>query len=221
MDEATKKKLKEAGLEGVVTAFETQQAELTAAQTKIKESETLIAQKDAIIAQKTEDIVGARRETQKLKELSAEESAKMSEKEIELHNATLALQKRQEEFENMQRQNLQKEVDARKERVIARIAGKDPELKKKVEENYKKIVDHDKAQTDEEIEAVAVQGFNMLGIPRSNPITDVVGGGGDGTPGGAEGNGFSDSGAGKDLATAMGLQQTQPQQTPPPQQPAA
>lgn len=165
-----------------------------------------IEKKDALIEQKTRDIVGARKEYKKLSDMTEEEKKGMSAKEMEL-------QKRQEEheaevaqFKKDQSERDQKEIEARRERAITKIAGKDPELQGKVKGAFSKIVDHDKAQTDEEIEAIATSAFNMLGIPKSDPVRDVMNGGGGGAPdGNGGGSNFADQKAGKDLSAAMGL----------------
>lgn len=210
MDEATKAKLKAAGLEGVITAFETMDGTLTKTKKDLETAQAAITEKDAIIEQKTKDIVGIRHENTKLKELTKEEKEKMSQKEIELHDATLALQLKQENFEKTQAESLKREVDARRNRAIDKIVGtKDPELRKKVEDAFGKIKDSDKAQTDEEIAVYAGQAFNMLGVPKPDPVREVINGG-SGAPAGSEGNGFAEKPEAVALAGLMGLPTQEP-----------
>lgn len=169
-------------------------------------TDKLIADKDLLIKQKTEDVVGARSQYKKLSEMTEAEKAEMSAKEIELQTRQEEFDARQKKFEDDQKAFTQKEVDARRERAISKIAGSDVELRAKVGEAFKKIIDHDKAQTDEEIAAVATSAFNMLGVPKPDPVRSAMGGEG-GAAAGGEGGGenFADQKAGKDLAAAMNL----------------
>ena len=172
--------------------------------------EATIAEKDSIITQKTNDVVGARKEYKKLSDMTEAEKAAMSEKEIELQKRQEELDARQEGIEKTQKETLQKEVDARKERAISRLAGKDPELAKKIKDSYAKIVDHDKAQTDEEVAAIATSAFNMLGIPKPDGVREAINAGG-GEAGGAGGDqNFADTSEGKSLGNALNLKSTEP-----------
>lgn len=210
MDEATKAKLRAAGLEGIITAFEKLSTDLatekTARTAEKTDFEKKIAEKDTLIDQKNKDLVGARKETQSLKALTEEEKTKMSEREIAHHNALLQLQNEKDLLAKEISDRDVKEVTARRGRALDKIVGnKDAELRKKVEDNFGKIVGSDKAQTDEEIAAIVGQAFNMLGIPKPDPVQVAVNGGG-GTDGGAGGgDNFSDSKAGKELSAAMNL----------------
>lgn len=195
MDEATKAKLKEAGLETVITAYE--------------KLESDIVIKDGVIEQKNKDLVGLRTSSEekykKLSEMTEAEKASMSEKEIEL-------QKRQEKFDEDMRlfkenqaATQKKEVDARWERAATKIAGGNAELKQKILENKGKIVDSDKAQTDEEIAAVAGSAFNMLGVPKLDGIREAINGGNGDSGVEVKTGEFADTAAGKSLAGAMNL----------------
>lgn len=209
MDEATKTKLKELGLEGVVTAFEKAakdlEAEKTARKADADAHTKAIAEKDAIIEQKNGDIVGARKEYKKLSEMTEAEKAAMSAKEIELQERMEAFQLEQDAFKKTQEEALGKEVSARRERAYAKFAGKDPEARKALEDAFSKVVDSDKAQTDEEIAAVMQSAWNMTGLTKApDPMGGVFDGGG--SAGGENGgSGFAESKEGKDLAAAMGL----------------
>ena len=170
-----------------------------------KTFEKSIAEKDILIKQKTEDIIGIRRENTRLKDLTAEERTKMSEIEIKHHEALLLQQQENDKLKKEIDERNTKEVVARKERVFAKFAGKDLELKKKLEEAFGKIVDHDKAQTDEEIASIAQSAYNMLGIPKADPVRQVITANGGDVGGAGESGNFADSETGKSLSSAMGL----------------
>lgn len=210
MDQATKDKLKAAGLETVVTAYETLEASAKKATEDLAAATKTIGEKDTLITQKTDDLVKLRQKTgedmKKLSEMTDAEKAAMSEKEIDLQKGLEKLAEDTRIFQEGQAASLKKEVDARRERAIAAIVGKDADLKKKVEDAFSKIVDHDKAQTEEEITAIAGQAFNMLGVPKPDAVRSVVHGGGNGDAGGeVEPGSFANSEAGKSLSQAMGL----------------
>lgn len=210
MDQATKDKLKAAGLESVITAYETRDAAAKKAETDLAAANKTIGEKDVLITQKTDDLVKLRNSTtqemKKLSEMTDAEKAAMSEKEIELQKGLEKLAEDTRVFQEGQAASLKKEVDARRARAIAAVAGKDPELVKKVEEAFGKIKDSDKAQTDEEIASVATSAFNMLGVPKPQAVRDAINGGGNGDAGAAiEPGSFANSEAGKSLSQAMGL----------------
>lgn len=165
-----------------------------------------IAEKDTLIDQKTRDAIGARKEYKKLSEMSETEKAEMSAKEIELQQRQEDHEKSVKKFEDDQKAFTQKEIDARRERAINKIAGSDPELRTKVSDSFKKIVGHDVAQTDEEIGAIAQSAFNMLGIPKVDPVRGAINGDGGQAPnGGTGGTNFAEEKGGIELAKAMGL----------------
>lgn len=215
MDEATKGKLKAAGLEGVVTAFETQAAAMKTLEDGKKAAEKLVAEKDAIISQKNDDLVGQRREFKKLSEMTEAEKSAMSAKEIELQERAEAHEADVKKFREEQAASLKKEVDARRERAITKLAGNDPELKKKIEDNYGRILDNDKAQTEEEIGKVVGDAFNMTGQPKPDPVRAAMQGGGQGEAGAGEAGSFAESKEGKELAGAMGLVEPKPAEAAP------
>lgn len=206
MDEDTKAKLKAAGLEGVITAFEKQATDHAAAiKTMETEHAAAIAEKDAIITTKTNDVVGARKEYKLLKDMTEAEKASMSEKEIELQERQEAFDARVGAFEKQQQEFAQKEVAARRAEAIRKIAGTDPELTKKIEDNYGRIKDSELAQTPEEVARVVGEAFNMTGQPRPDPVRQAIQGGGNGEAGGGVDGGFAETTEGKSLASAMGL----------------
>lgn len=214
MDEATKAKLKAAGFEAVVTAFEKTAGDLTTAQ-------ATIAEKDGIIATKNADLINARKahekEYKKLADMSEAEKANLSDKEKELLERQEKLESDQREFATKQAESLKKEVDARRARAFEKIVGtKDPELRKKLEDSFGKIVDSDKAQTDEEIAAVALSAFNMLGVPRPEGVRNAINESGGGSAGGAVEGDFAETTGGKGLLSAMNLPTEVPATPPPP-----
>jgi len=180
--------------------------EIKELQDKVAELETSLAEKDAVIAQKTKDIVGARKETQKLKELSEREKDAMTEKEIEIHNATLALQEQQESFQKEQQEIQAKEIGARRSNAIKKLVGEDAELAKKVERNIERINGYDKLSTEEEISNLATEAFNMLGVPRPNPIGSAISGGNGNAGQDTSKQSFADTDKGKAVAQQLGIQ---------------
>ena len=220
MDEQTKAKLREAGLEGVVASFEKLSADLaTERTTRATEKAALersIAEKDAVISQKNDDLVNARKSYKKLADMTEVEKEALSEKEKELLERQESLEKQTADFQKAQQEAQQKEVDARRGRAIAKIAGKDADLQKKVEDSFKRILDHDKATTEEEIAAIATQAFNMLGVPKPDPVNTAINMGGDGEAGiPVDGQNYADTQAGKGLMETLGLNLTGPQNLPP------
>lgn len=206
MDEPTKAKLKELGLEAVITAYAALETKVTDTTKLLETANATIADKDRVIAQKTDDVVGARREYKKLADMTEAEKSAMSEKEIELQERQEAHEARVAAFEVQQAESLKKEVDARKDRVIARMAGKDPELAQKIRDNYDRIVDSSKAQTEEEVGKVVQEAFNMTGAPQPDPMRAAIQGSGVGEAGAdSSGDSFADTTAGKELSSAMGL----------------
>ena len=209
MDEATKAKLKEAGLEGVIKAFETT-AKALADETAARKADAdahakAIAEKDQIIEQKNGDIVGARKEYKKLSEMTEAEKQAMSAKEIELQERMEAFQQEQEAFKKSQAEILAKEVGARREAAFKKFAGTDAEARKALEDAFGKIKDSDKAQTAEEIAGVVQSAWNMTGLTaKPDAMNGVFDGGG--APGGeGASTGFAETTAGKELAASMGL----------------
>lgn len=206
MDEATKIKLKEAGLEGVITAFDALKTTADKATADLATATKTIAEKDVIIQQKTDDVVGARKEYKKLADMSKEEKDAMSAKEIELQERQEAHEASVAAFQKSQAEVLAKEVGSRRTAAITRLAGKDPELAKKIEENFARINGSDKAQTEEEVAKFVGEAFNMTGAPKPDPVRNALGGGGNGEAGGdTHGEQFSETAGGKSLAEAMGL----------------
>ena len=199
MDEETKQKLIDAGLDDVAEALEKSAQENAKALEDMKAAhEKTVAEKDAVIAQKNQDLVGQRKEFKKLADMTAEEKSKLTEKELEF-------QQRQEEFEAKQQEFTSKEIASRREAAIKRLAGDDKDLAEKVAANFDRIKDSDKAQTAEEMETIAREAFNMTGTPAPDPIRSAVFGGGNGEAPGGKQNDFSETEQGQQLASMLGV----------------
>jgi hypothetical protein len=181
---------------------------------KVTELEGTIQQKDILIEQKNQDIVGARRETQKLKELTETEKEAMTAREIELHNAALTLQADQEKFQSEQKEVQKRQVKETKQRLIAKLAGKNPEIAKKVAENLSKINGVDNAITESELAPFITDAYNMLGTLKpatvNNVLTDGSGDAPDSTTQTPEN--FAEQPEGVALAGALGLAIGKPDQ---------
>lgn len=176
-------------------------ADLTA---QVQQLTATIAEKDGIIAQKNQDIVGVRKKYKKLSEMSEEEKAKLTAEELEEREALDEVVTQQEEANKQAEELRKKEVAERREKLVEKYAGADPELKKKVLENFDRIKDADLAYTETEIEPFVQTAVNMLGDARPNPIN--VGNGRGGIPPTETKDGeFANSEGGKQVASALGL----------------
>lgn len=210
MTEEEKKQLADAKA-AQKTAEDALAAEKTAHEATKAQATTDLAAKDVIIKEKTEQVVGARREYKKLSEMSEKEKGELSAAELELKERQEKFDTDLKTFQDNQAASLKKEVDARKAAAIAKYAGKDADLAKKIGENFDRIKDSDKAQTEEEIAKVATEAFNMAGVPRPDPVRGAINNGGNGEAGGdSNGQSFAETKAGTDLMAAMGLATPKP-----------
>lgn len=195
----------------LTTLNTTLQTDLGKAKTDLTTAAKAVKDKDTVIAQKNDDIVKLRQSSTdkitKLEDMSKEEREKLSEAEIELKKQTEALDTRLADFEKKQAEATKKEIDARIDRSVKALAGKDEALAAKIKANYERIGDSAKATTDEEVTKVAGEAFNMLGIPKPDAVRSGLNGGNGAADGGTgtDQQGFSESQAGKDLAAAMNL----------------
>lgn len=198
-------------LNAAKTTLETEVTKLKEDNTKLGED---ITKKDEVITQKNNDIIGVRKLLQKEKglpkmsEMTQEQLDKMTETEKTLAIQQEEFARKQEEFAKSQDDLKKKEIESRKSEAIRRFAGKDPELAKKVADNFNRIKDADQAYTPEEISKVVQEAFNMTGAARvspTNPVANVVqqSGGGD-VPDG-EAKDFTDTTEGKGLAGLLNL----------------
>ena len=174
---------------------------------KAKEAlERSVAEKDAIIEQKNQDIIGARKETQKIKKLSEEDKQSMSEKEIEHHEALLAQQEEAEQLRKDIAERDKRDFEARRDNAVKRLAGDNKELADKVRANFDRIKDSDKAVTEDEIGLIANDAYNMLGEARPDPVSSALNGAGQGgNPAGGGEQRFSDTEKGKQAAKELGI----------------
>lgn len=104
----------------------------------------------------------------RLESMTEEEKAKLTDIE-------LGLKKKQEELENQQKEMESTFVGDVKWDLINSLVGDDEELRKKVELNYSRIKDSDKAKSRAEIKAILDDAYVMsVGIKGKNPITSAV-----------------------------------------------
>lgn len=200
MTEEEKKKMTD--LEAKVTE---QAAQIT---TLTGEKDTLtktVAEKDAIIVQKNQDLVGQRKEYKKLSEMTDAEKAEMTSKEIELQTRQEQFEADQKAFKDEQEASRQKDIAERRGKAIDKLAGKDPEVRKKIEDNISRIVDHDKAQTEDEVKKLVDDAFGMTGLPKPSAFASINDGGNGGTGEGSGDANFADSQKGKELASMLSL----------------
>jgi chromosome segregation ATPase len=176
-----------------------------------------IKKKDVLIEQKNQDIIGIRKaaglEKKKLAEMTEAEKAALSEKEIELQQRQEQLEadqaKRDEEQKTWREQvaaENKKQVDARRTSVFGKMAGKNPEILKKLEENWSKLDKEltNKATTEEEISTLAQDAYNMLGSIKPEAVRQVVQKSGAGEAGEDAGN-AEDAAVVKGLSEALGV----------------
>lgn len=171
----------------------------------LAKAQKTIGEKDAVIAQKNDDIVKQRQSYKKLDDMTKEEKAAMSDKEIELQQRQEKHESDLAKFQADQKAALKKEVDARIAREVSKYAGKDETLAQKIRDNYARINDAEKAQTDEEVGKIASEAFNMLGVPKPDAMRSVLGGSGGDTTGKESNTGFAETQQGKDMSKLMGL----------------
>lgn len=210
----------------LTTLNTTLQTDLGKAKTDLTASTKAVKDKDAIITQKNDDIVKLRNsskdEYKKLEDRTQEEKDKLSEAEIEIIKRQEKLESDTQAFQKLQADAAKKDLDARIDRTVGNLAGKDKELAQKIRDNYGRIMDSAKASTDEEVAKVASEAFNMLGVPKPDGARGALGGGGNGAADGGVGNenntGFAESQAGKDLSKMMNLPDAPKPVVPPAQQ---
>ncbi len=214
MDEETQKKYDEAiaNAEEAKATAERTATELDEEKQGREEDKTnyekTVAEKDAVIEQKKQDVIGARKKYKKLSDMSAEEKEALTEKEFELQKRQEEQDERQDTFEKEQKNNADKEITARRNVEISKFAGEDKELAEKILKNYERIKDADNSSTLEEIKSLTEEAFNMLGVPKADGVESVIGSGGSGTSGETKTEDFSETEKGKNLADALGLNQT-------------
>lgn len=183
--------------------------DLAKATGELKTAQGTIAAKDVIIGQKNTDLVNIRNEYTKkyktLEEMTAEEKAAMSDKELELQKRMEEFDKKQEDFAKTQAESSLKERNFRIDDAITKIAGNNKELAQQIRDKASQILGFDKAQTPDEIGKFVEDGFKLTGAERPNAIKGAMNGqGGEaGGEGGAEN--FADSPAGKEMAKALNL----------------
>jgi hypothetical protein len=175
-----------------------------------------VADKDVIIAQKNNDIIGIRKNTdekmRKLNELSEEEKKTLSEKEIELHNAALDLQSRQEAFEATQKEHQNTQRLSTRDKILKNYVGNDEVLFKKLQDNFDMIKGSDEVFTEDQIAGFADTAFNMLGNEKpENPVMHNVNGDNGRAPTTGEAKAdFAETPEGQGLAGMLNLQQAKP-----------
>lgn len=209
----------------LTTLNTTLQTDLGKAKTDLTASTKAVKDKDAIITQKNDDIVKLRNsskdEYKKLEDRTQEEKDKLSEAEIEIIKRQEKLESDTQAFQKLQADAAKKDLDARIDRTVGNLAGKDKDLAQKIRDNYGRIMDSAKASTDEEVAKVASEAFNMLGVPKPDGARGALGAGGNGAPdsgAGTDQTGFADSQIGKDLSKLMNLPEAPKPVVPPAQQ---
>lgn len=194
-------------LEAQVKEKDTQVSTLTGQVTNLTDS---IKDKDRVIQEKSQQIVGIRQENQRIKAFTEEEKATKSQEEIAEREEKIKLQE-QLDLQSKQISEFQtKELNGRKEAIIAKLAKGDKNLADRIELNFGRIKDSDTAQTEAEMTAIATEAYYMSNPTQAipNPLNVVIGdqGGGDGQDTiKDDGEGFADSPEGKALAESMNL----------------
>jgi len=204
MNEEEKKKMEE--LEASKKESEEKIAQLEKDKEESEETyKKEIEEKNDVIKKKTDDLVGLRRQGQKLKELTDEEKTKMSQREIDLHDSQLKLTEDQDNFKKETAEHNKKETEGRRNEIFDKIAGEDKEYRDKLVSNFEELKGSDEAVTAEELNGFADKAANMIGTTRPNPINSAFNGAGDGDVAEVKEGDFADSEKGKGLAKTLGL----------------
>lgn len=165
-----------------------------------------ISEKDQKIEQQKEDIVGVRRQNQKLQELTDDQKAEMSEREIEHHNQLLEFQKRQEEQEQQRQQDLEREKNEKVDRIIKEnYAGEDEETRKKVREELENFRGLDDAQTEEDIKPLVDKAARAMGEEAPEPVRNAINSQAEAPDKDSGDKEFSDTERGKQAAQELGI----------------
>lgn len=198
MTDEEKKKMKE--LEDANKKLADDLKKATDSVTKLTET---VKEKDLIIDQKNTDIISTRKSYKKLEDMTKEEKDQLSQAEKELMERTEAHEAEVARFQKEQQERQQKEVAERRSNAIKKLVGENPDLAKKVAENFERINGFDKAITESEIAKIAGDAFNLLGDEKPAPVADAMNNNGD-APGDSNKGGTSDERI-KQIATEMGL----------------
>ena len=193
-----------------IAELEKEKAALQVENTSLTEKFTLaqeqIKEKDRVINEKNSDLVGLRNQNKRIKELSDEEKAGLTEDQIKAHENNLLLQQQLDEKDKEIQAFKTQEITSRRESIIKRLSNGDETLAEKIRFNFERVKGSEEAQTEQDIEKIATDARNMLG-----PIVPVAplsfdNNGGDGLGGGGEGeNSFADTEAGKAMSDALGI----------------
>lgn len=134
----------------------------------------------------------------KLENMTQEEIAKLSARELEVQKQMEALQEKTHEF-------TQKQIDAAKKSALSKLAGADQELQTRILSNYDRI--KDEAVTEEEITNKMIEAYTLTtgSGPSVNPLAQAMGFSGMGLPPTEQDKSFADTERGKELAASLGM----------------
>jgi hypothetical protein len=170
-----------------------------------------IKEKDRVIQEKNADIVGLRNANQRIKELTEEEKANLTEQQIKDHEEKLLLQKQLEDGQKQIQDYQKREIDGRRNSIFDKLSKGDKNLRDRLELNYSRLKGSDEALTEAEITAFANEAFMLSNTTATpNPINQAIAGsdgGGDGTNPNPteEGEGFAETEEGKELGGLLGI----------------
>ncbi len=163
--------------------------------------------KDVVIDQKNKDLVGARKQYKKLSDMTQEEKDALSAKEIELQERQEKLEADDAAWKQGQAAEAKKQVEARRDAIITKLAGGKADIIAKMKENFGKLNPDlvAKATTEAELTTLATDSYNMLGSIKPAAVAGAVAASGAGEAGSGGTADFSESADGKALAGALGL----------------
>jgi DNA repair exonuclease SbcCD ATPase subunit len=173
---------------------------------KVTLSQEQIKEKDRVINEKNADLVGLRNQNRRIKELSEEEKAQLSDEQIKSHEQLLLLQQQMDEKDKEIQTYKSLEIESRRDSIIKRLANGDATLAEKIKFNFDRVKGSEEAHTEQDIEKIATDARNMLGtIAPAAPLA-FDNNGGDGITGDDnKENSFADTEQGKALSDVLGI----------------
>lgn len=196
-----------------IKELETTNGELTqqvsTLSTEVSTLKDTVTEKDRVITEKNQQLVGIRKESQRIKELSEEEKQNLTAEQIAAHEANLKLQEQLDARDKELDEYRTREISGRKEAIFSKLSKGDQNLRDKIALNFDRIKGSEEALTEQEIEKIAGEALilsNPVAAP-ANPINNAINSGdhaGDPAPNEGEGGeDFAETEEGKQVASLL------------------